>query len=59
MFEVAGFDFHNLCIEALRVTLELEPSGSIINHFLRLTPDEILRLFLRVIPTLIYKLERI
>lgn len=58
MFAVAGFDLHNLCIEALRVTLELEALGSIINHFFRLTPDGILRLFLRVIPTLIYKLER-
>jgi len=52
----AGFEFENLCVAALRSTLELEhrPSSPMRRIFDRI-PDRLLVLTRRIIPTLIYK----
>lgn len=53
----AGFRYCNLCIQALRQTLAIERPDSLGARLLCCVPDAMLRLFLRVIPTLIYRIE--
>jgi ubiquinone/menaquinone biosynthesis C-methylase UbiE len=59
MLAAAGFSYRNLCIEAWRATLEIEMSRSLGARLLRRTPDAALKLLIRVIPTLIYRLQLI
>lgn len=58
MLAFSGFHYYNICIEAWRETLTIECSGSFVARLLRETPDAPLRLLRRIIPTLIYRLER-
>jgi ubiquinone/menaquinone biosynthesis C-methylase UbiE len=53
----AGFQYVNLCIEALRVTFEIERPRSLATRLLRKVPDAAIAPLRRVIPTLIYKLS--
>lgn len=58
MLSDAGFEWRNRCLEALRMTLELEGSRSTAAKIVQRIPDGVLRLFLRVMPTLVYTLRR-
>ena len=55
MLAEAGFRYRNLCLDALRATLEIERSKSLAARMLRRVPDGILMPMNRLIPTLIYK----
>lgn len=54
----AGFKYRNICVDAIRLTFEIERPDSIAATFLRRTPDEMLRRLQRIIPTLIYRFSR-
>ncbi|TAN06157.1 MAG: class I SAM-dependent methyltransferase [Rhodanobacteraceae bacterium] len=58
MLVTAGFLYRNLCIEAWRATFEIERPGSIGARVLHVTPAALLKPLKRVIPTLIYRIER-
>ncbi|MDE1962334.1 MAG: methyltransferase domain-containing protein [Xanthomonadaceae bacterium] len=58
MLRAAGFRIHNLCVTALRETLEIERPESRVAWLLRLIPDGVFRPLRRVMPTLIYRIER-
>lgn len=58
MLSDAGFEGRNRCLEALRMTLELEGSHSVAAKGIGWIPDRLLRLFLRLMPTLVYTLRR-
>lgn len=57
MLDTAGFRYRNLCVEAWRMTLEIEQAHSLGARVLRATPDAMLAPLRRVIPTLIYRFE--
>ncbi|MGN6655444.1 MAG: methyltransferase domain-containing protein [Rhodanobacter sp.] len=57
MLDAAGFCYRNVCVEAWRVTLEIEQPRSLAAQVMRATPDGVLAPFRRIIPTLIYRLE--
>jgi SAM-dependent methyltransferase len=57
MLEGAGFRARNLCIEALRATLDLEHPRAPATRWLRRVPDAAIAPFRRIIPTLIYRLD--
>jgi ubiquinone/menaquinone biosynthesis C-methylase UbiE len=48
----------NICIEALHVTFEIEHPDSLLARCVRVLPDAALAPFRRLIPTLIYRIER-
>lgn len=58
LLTAAGFNYRNVCIEALRETIEIERPETVAAKLLRATPNALLRPFLRIIPTLIYRIER-
>lgn len=58
MLETAGFRARNLCVAALRETFEIERPESRATRLLRRIPDGVLHAFRRIIPTLIYRIER-
>lgn len=58
MLADAGFRHENACIEAWRATLNIEQPQSFGARFMRSTPDVLLAPLKRVIPTLIYRIER-
>lgn len=58
MLAAAGFRYRNLCIEAWRATFEIERPRSLSAFVLRGVPDATLRPLRRIIPTLIYHIER-
>lgn len=58
MLSAAGFIYRNLCIEAWRMTLEIEHSDSLGGRLLGAAPDWLLMPLRHIIPTLIYRLER-
>ena len=49
-----GFHHCNLCVDAMRLTFEIERPASIASRILRRTPDGMLKPLQRIIPTLIY-----
>lgn len=57
MLDTAGFRYRNLCVEAWRMTLEIEQEHSLGARMLRATPDAMLAPLRRIIPTLIYRFE--
>lgn len=57
MLATAGFQYRNLCIEAMRATFEIERPRSFGAHVLHRIPDALLRPLRRIIPTLIYSLS--
>lgn len=59
MIESSGLAYRNLCVEAWRATFEIERPRSLGARVLRATPDALLRPLKRLIPTLIYRLERL
>ena len=59
MLDAAGFRYRNLCIEAWRATFEIERPRSFGARLLRVTPDAVLAPLRRIIPTLIYGIERV
>jgi SAM-dependent methyltransferase len=56
MLAQGDFRFQNLCLDALRVTFEIERSGTRSGALLARIPNAWLRPATRLIPTLIYKL---
>jgi len=50
----AGFEFRNLCLEAMRLTFEIERPNSMATRVLHHVPDGALKCMRRIIPTLIY-----
>jgi hypothetical protein len=58
MLAGAGFRYENACIDAWRATLDIERPHSLAAQFMRGTPDVLLAPLKRVIPTLIYRIER-
>ena len=58
MLADVNFSYRNMCIQALRATLEIEQPLSLGARLLRNTPDVVLRPLTRLIPTLIYRIER-
>ena len=58
MLGAAGFIYQNLCVEALRETFEIERPQAAATRLLRMLPDVLFKPFLRMIPTLIYRIER-
>lgn len=59
MLAAADFRYRNLCVPALRETFEIERPASSITRLLRMLPDAVLTPFNRIIPTLIYRVERV
>lgn len=57
MLAAAGMSYQNLCIQALRQTLQIERPDALTTRLLRWVPDGLLRPFRRLIPTLIYRVE--
>lgn len=55
LLDDAGFSYRNLCVDAMRLTFEIERPDSIGADLLRRTPDGIWRCLQRIIPTLIYR----
>jgi SAM-dependent methyltransferase len=55
LFAGAGFKYSNLCIDALRATLDIERPQALATHVLRKIPDGLLKPWRRIIPTLIYR----
>lgn len=51
----AGFQYRNLCVEALRATFEIERTRTITAQVLRRVPDGVFRPLRKIIPTLIYR----
>lgn len=58
MLDRAGFGYCNLCIEALREAFEIERPGSRAARLLRCMPDGAMLSFRRIVPTLIYRIDR-
>lgn len=56
MLTNALFSYHNICIDALRTTLEIERPSSWGARVLAMLPDGILAPARRIIPTLIYRI---
>lgn len=58
MLHAAGFAHRNLCVEAWRVTFEIEKPRAGSTRVLRAIPDACLKLLRPIIPTLIYRIEQ-
>lgn len=59
MFDISGFNFKNQCFKALRLFIKDEREKYKFLYYIYLfTPNFILKIFLRFMPTLIYTLER-
>lgn len=57
LLDDAGFSHRNLCVDAMRLTFEIEQPHSLGARILRKMPDVMLRPLQRIIPTLIYSLS--
>lgn len=53
-----GLTYRNVCVEALRLTFDIERPSAWVTRLLRWLPDRALAPFCRVIPTLIYRFSR-
>lgn len=58
MFKKSNFSFKNLCVDALRLTFELEKQNSVAARFLRCVPNFLLDPLTPIIPTLIYSIKK-
>lgn len=58
MLDAAGFRYRNICLEAWRAMLEVERPGSFGARSLRVIPDVVIAPVRRIVPTLIYHVER-
>lgn len=59
MLRAVGFSYENLCIRGLRETFEIERPKTDVTRWLRKIPDALLKSVRPIIPTLIYRVERI
>jgi hypothetical protein len=57
-FAATGFQYQNRGVVALRTTFEIECADAATTKLLRWIPDGAIRLFGRIIPTLIYRFCR-
>jgi SAM-dependent methyltransferase len=57
MLACTGFFYRNLCVEALRETLNIEQPRSRIARMTRGIPDQVLAPLRRIMPTLIYRIK--
>ncbi|HKT31703.1 MAG TPA: class I SAM-dependent methyltransferase [Gammaproteobacteria bacterium] len=57
LLAATGFRFNNICIQAWRVTFDIERPHTLSTRLLRSTPDFFLKPLRRIIPTLIYRIE--
>jgi SAM-dependent methyltransferase len=55
MLAAAEFNYRNLCVEAMRLTFEIERQDSIGSKIMRTIPNALLEFVRRIIPTLIYE----
>lgn len=55
LLRLTGFNFQNLCIDALRATIEIENPRSLAARTVSALPDALLETLLPAIPTLIYR----
>lgn len=53
-----GLAYRNVCVEALRLTFEIEHPSARVTRWLRCVPDRALAPFSPLIPTLIYRFSR-
>jgi SAM-dependent methyltransferase len=58
MLDRSGLAAQNICLPAMRETLSIEVPGSFADRLLARIPDGLLYPLRRIIPTLIYRLER-
>jgi SAM-dependent methyltransferase len=58
MLATTGFKYRNLCLKAWRETLEIERPQARATRLLRAIPDLLLKPLVRIVPTLIYRIER-
>lgn len=59
MLAAAGLAYRNLCIEGWRATFDIERPNQLSIRILAAIPNSMLRPLLPVIPTLIYRVERV
>lgn len=59
MMKSANLAHRNLCIEGWKTTLDIERPGRLSTRLLAATPDALLRPLRPIIPTLIYRVERV
>ncbi|BFI96767.1 MAG: hypothetical protein RSP_22770 [Rhodanobacter sp.] len=59
MLRAANLRYKNICIEALRETLKIESKVAMGGRFINAFPDKLLYLMRPLIPTLIYRIERV
>jgi hypothetical protein len=58
MLAQSGLSFENVCVEAMRITLEIERPKSLFHKVLRRIPDAVLQPLRSAIPTLIYRFSK-
>lgn len=58
LLETAGLRYDNVCVEALRATLQIEAGHGLVRRMADMVPDAALHWLRPVIPTLIYLLRR-
>ncbi len=58
MLATAGVSYRNICVEGLRATLEIERPDALATRLSRRVPDNLLKPFRGLIPTLIYRIEK-
>ena len=58
MLAQSGLSFENVCVEAMRITLEIERPKSMFHKVLRRIPDAALQPLRSAIPTLIYRFSK-
>ena len=58
MLATSGVSSRNICVEGLRETLEIERPDALATRLLRRVPDNLLKPFRGLIPTLIYRIEK-
>jgi ubiquinone/menaquinone biosynthesis C-methylase UbiE len=58
MFDRTGLFSENLCAASLKATVRIEKSESVLARVVELMPDDVISLFSRVIPTLIYQFRK-
>ena len=57
LLEKTGFQYQNICTQALRETLSLEGKKGIVSGLIAKLPDNVIDMLAPIIPTLIYRIE--
>jgi ubiquinone/menaquinone biosynthesis C-methylase UbiE len=58
LLQTAGFNYTNLFVASVRVTVDIERPNTLLGALLTAVPDVLLRAFRRIVPTLIFRFER-